>query len=195
MAGWDTDRPIYHRLPAESEAYQGNPIVDAVTAPFDELLVQWRDVALHFERDFLDSQTCKPEALDWLAQLCGFTGDYWDTDWPEAAKRELIARSHQFIWPNKGTQILLEYLLSVFAINAGIYRTGQFLAGISTAGSALGGELLQYWVLMPIQYRRTGMEWGLVERFVRLYMPCFVEHAVCYEKFHAGFSAAGEPVF
>lgn len=195
MAGWDTSRPIYDRLPAESGAYQGNPIVDAITTPYDALLMQWRDLVMDFEANFLNPATCRADALDWLAQLCGFTGEYWDPNWADAQKRELISKSHLFIWPNKGTQILLEYLFDLFAINARIYQIGQFLAGVNVAGDVIGGELMRYWILMPLAYRRSGAEWELVERFNRLYMPCFADSRVCYDQFYAGFSVAGDPVF
>ncbi len=195
MPGWNTGRPIYHRLPEESEAYQQNPLVDAITAPYDAILMQWKDMAENFERDFLDPDTCRSDALDWLAQLCGFTGEYWDSGWSDAQKRELIRRSHTFIWANKGTQILLEYLLSVFAINARIYQLGLFLADINKAGDVVGGELLRYWILMPLDYLRTSKEWGLVERLNRLYMPCFADSRVVFERFYADFSVAGDPVF
>lgn len=195
MGGWSTGRPIYHRLPEESEQYQHNPLVDAITTPYDAILMQWKGLVENFERDFLDPDTCRVDALDWLAQLCGFTGEYWDPIWAEAQKRELIRRSHTFIWANKGSQVLLEYLLDVFNINARVYMLGQFLADVNKAGDPVGGELLRYWILMPIEYLRTSKEWALVERLDRLYMPCFADSRVVYDRFYADFSVAGDPVF
>lgn len=197
MAGWSTGRPVFDRLPLEG--YQDNEIVDAITLPYDLLLMEWKDLAQNFERDFLDPATCRVDALDWLAQLVGFTGEYWDPSWPVNIKRELIARSHQFIWPNKGAKILLQWLLQLFSIQARIYLLGQFLVGYNKVGDALGGELLRYWILMPLTYRRESPEWELVERLDRLYMPCFTDGAgasrVVYEKFYVGFSKVGDPIF
>lgn len=195
MPGWNTGRPIYHRLPEESEAYQGNAIVDAITTPYDAILMEWKGLLENFEQDFLNPDTCRADALDWLAQLCGFTGEYWDSGWSEAQKRELIRRSHTFIWANKGCQVLLEYLLQVFSINARIFMLGQFLADISKAGDAIGGDLLRYYILMPLDYLRTSKEWELTERLNRLYMPCFADSKVVYSQFTADFSCAGDPVF
>jgi hypothetical protein len=195
MAGWNTGRPIYDRLPAESEAYQGNPVVEAITRPFDELLMSWRGILLDFDKDFLNPDTAREDALDWLAQLCGFTDSYWDPGWTPAQKRELIRRSHSFIWPNKGSLILLEYLLGVFGIETEIYLTGQFLVGVTEVGGRLGGELLRYWIRLPVRYRNPGPEWALVERINRLYMPCAAESYVCYSRFYVGLSKVGDPVF
>ena len=195
MPGWSTGRPIYHRLPAESEAYQGNPLVDAITNPYDALLMAWKASIDNFDRDFLDPDTCRSDVLDWLAQLCGFTGEYWDPTWTDAQKRELIRKSHLFIWPYKGTQILLEWLLGLFEIQARIYLIGQFLVGVNVVGDQIGGELLRYWILLPLEYRRTSETWALTERFNRLYMPCFAESRVCYERFYVGFSVVGDPIF
>jgi Phage tail protein (Tail_P2_I) len=195
MPGWSSGRPIYHRLPEESEAYQQNPLVDAITTPYDAILMEYKGLVENFERDFLDPDTARVDALDWLAQLCGFTGEYWDSSWTVAQKRELIKRSHSFIWANKGSQVLLEYLLDVFSINARIYLLGQFLADINKIGDLLGGDLMRYYVMMPLEYLRTSREWELVERLNRLYMPCFADSRVVYEQFYCDFSVIGDPLF
>lgn len=194
MPGWSTGRPIYHRLPQESEAYQGNALVDALTKPYDNLLMAWKGLIDNFERDFLDPGTCRSDALDWLAQLCGFTGEYWDPTWAEPVKRELIRRSHSFIWQHKGSQMLLEWLLELFSIEAQVYMLGQFILGTNVLGDTLGGELLRYWVLLPLKYRRSSEDWALAERLNRLYMPVFADSAVVYDRFYLGFSVLGDPL-
>lgn len=195
QSAWEQGRPIYRRLPVDAEQYQENDVCDWLTQPYDATLVAWKNILLNFEADFLDPATAREDALDWLAQLCGFTGEYWDPTWPVAAKRELISKSHLFIWPNKGTESLLRYLLAVFGINATIYRVGQFLVDINKVGDQIGGELLRYWILMPLTYLSNSKEWQLAERLNRLYMPCFCDSAVVYDRFYADFSRVGDPIF
>ena len=196
MSGWSSNRPIYDRLPSDSERYNGNPIVDAITQPIDSILVSYRAALSNFERDFLDPDTARSDALDWLAMNCGFTGVYWQTDWTDAQKRLLIKNSHSFIWANKGTERLLIWLLSVFAIDATVLSTGDFLADINAADDdSVGGDQLQYYLLMPITYQTTDKAWLLATRLNDLYMPVFCDSAIVYASFMADLSSADDPTF
>jgi len=196
MSGWSTNRPIYARLPSEAEKYNGNPAVDALCQPFDSILVSYKSAIDNFERDFLNADTARSDALDWLAMNCGFTGNFWGTDWSDAQKRLLIKNSHSFIWNNVGTERLLIWLLNtVFAIPAQIFSVGQFLADINAADDDLGGDQLQYYVLMPITYQTTDKAWLLATRLNYLYMPIFCDSAIVYDAFYADMSSADDPVF
>ena len=196
MSGWSEGRPIYARLPSDSERYNGNPIVDAITQPIDSILVSYRAALSNFERDFLDPDTARSDALDWLGQLCGFTGKFWQADWTDAQKRLLIKNSHSFIWANKGTERLLIWLLSVFAIDATVLSTGDFLADINAADDdSVGGDQLQYYLLMPITYQTTDRAWLLATRLNDLYMPVFCDSAIVYASFMADLSSADDPTF
>ncbi len=205
MTGWDENLPIYGRLPGESEAYRKAedsvepPIAKWLEKPWDELLVATKGRIDNFYRDFLDPATALPQHLDWLGQLTGFTAEYGLATYPDAVKRQLIAQSFDFIWPNKGTRVLLEWLFSVFSLDAHIYQRGDFLAGTNKAGDMLGGDAFEYWVRVPPRYLRTSSEWKLVERLDRLYSPIYCGspsgQTVVYEGFMAGFSIAGDPVF
>ena len=197
MSGWSTNRPIYDRLPSDAERYQGNPIVDAITQPIDSILVSYRAALSNFERDFLNADTARSDALDWLAQNCGFTGKFWQADWTDAQKRLLIKNSHSFIFCNKGTYRLLYWLLNtVFGLGAQIYQVGDFLADINAADDdSLGGDQLQYYVLMPITYQTTDKAWLLSQRLNYLYMPVFCDSDVVYDAFYADLSKTGDPIF
>lgn len=193
--GWKTGRPIYHRLPIESGAYQGNVAVDAITKPFDQILMEYKSLLLHFEANYLNPDTALPENLDWLAQLCGYTGEYWDTAWTPVQKRKLIKNSHQFVWRNKGTRELLEWLLNdVFDLGASIFQPGSFRLDVNRIGETLGGDALIYFIVMPLKFRTTSREWKLAERLDRLYMPCFCESVVVYDQFYLDQSALGHPL-
>ena len=196
MSAWTEGKPIFLRLPSESERYQGNPAVAAICQPFDSILISYKASLDNFSRDFLDPDTARSDALDWLGQLCGFTGNFWGTDWSDAQKRLLIKNSHSFIWNNVGTERLLIWLLSVFAIDATVYSVNDFLADLSAADDdSVGGDQLQYYVLMPITYQTTDKAWLLSQRLNYLYMPVFCDSAVCYEFFAADLSGADDPIF
>ena len=154
MTGWTTDRPIFHRLPAESEQYQGQdpPVSDWLTTPWDALLCETRDKVNSFYQDFLDPLTALGEYLDWLSQLCGYTSEYSLVEYDVAVKRQLIARSFDYIWINKGTKNLLEYLIiQVFEIDAEIYLLGSFLADVNASGDMLGGEAFEYYMIVILE--------------------------------------------
>lgn len=201
-SAWEQGRPIYKRLPIAEEKYQVSPddqeldpVADWLTLPVDEYLIAVKAAVDSFYADYLDPTTAKAENLDWLGQLCGFTGEYWETSWSEAQKRSLIDNAFTFIWESKGTRAVLEYLLVTFSIQGKIYLLGEFLAGRNVAGDALGGEPLEYFLLLPLSYLRTSYQWRLATKFNRLYGPVYVKSTVCYSQFHAGFSIAGDPVF
>ncbi len=220
-SAWEQGRPIYKRLPIAEEKYQVShsvagvppvvgsdeparvsaddpeldPVADWLTTPIDELLVAIKLVTQNFYTDYLDPETAKLENLDWLAQLCGFTGEYWETSWTETQKQALIANAFTFLWESKGTRAVLDFLLLTFGIQGKIYLLGEFLAGRNKAGEALGGEALEYFLLLPLAYLRTSYQWRLASKFNRLYGPVYVKSTVCYSQFYAGFSVAGDPVF
>ena len=196
ISTWQSNAPILKRLPAESEQYQGNPVVEALVTPWDELLVETKYRVDAFYQDFLHPPTAKSENLGWLGQLCGFTAEYALTEYPETIKRQLIARSFDYIWINKGTKNLLEYLIiQVFEIDAQIYLLGNFLADVNAAGDALSGEPFEYYIRLPLKYLRTSKTWQLTERLNRLYGPIYCHSQILYDRFYAGFSAAGELTF
>lgn len=200
MPGWDTRRPVYHRLP--QAGYQASEpgeitVTDALTAPVDGFLMLVGGLIDSVEADYLNPETAKAANLDWLAQLCGFTGEYWDLSWSEAIKRQLIKDAYTFVWRHKGSTTLLTYLLNLFAIRGKVHVVGAFVLSSSKLGQPLGYKALEYLVLMPLDqggYLRNSYEWILVKRFIRLYMPCFARGRVVYNRFKLGFSTLGEPL-
>lgn len=194
MAGWNTGKPIFDRLPGEQEQYTDNSVALALCTPWDELLMSTKDKVDNFYRDFLDPVTAKPENLDWLGQLAGFSGEYGIATYPAAIKRQLIAR-FDYIWLNKGTRSLLEWLLQIFSIDGQIYQIGDFLADINKAEDVLGGDPFRFWIRLPLKYLRTSNEWLLSEQLRQLYSPIYGESKVVYQEFSADFSAAEDAVF
>ncbi|PHJ86313.1 hypothetical protein VF07_22420 [Nostoc linckia z6] len=121
-SAWEQGRPIYKRLPIAEEKYQVSPddpeldpVADWLTLPIDEYLMAAKEAVDNFYTDYLDPVTAKTENLDWLGQLCGFTGEYWETSWSQEQKRSLITNAFTFIWESKGTRAVLEFLHMVFS--------------------------------------------------------------------------------
>jgi hypothetical protein len=209
MAGWDTGRPIHDRLPGENEGYRKDeewdgfdevenpPIARWLTAPWDELLMVWKDWLDAIPQNYLNPETALPISLDWLAQLWGFTGYYWDTGWDDAVKRALIKNS-QWIWINMGTETLMNWILQLFELKATLYQLGDFRADISAAEDTIGndGREFEIFVIVALSdYFRTSAQWRLLARLCDLYMPIYVEKTICYEEFYADFSLADDPIF
>ena len=204
MSAWNQEqRPIFRRLPLYGWQDQDTPISDWVTSGFDATLIEIQTAILNFDRDFIDPDTARADALDWLAQLMGFTGEYWDSTWKDSIKRQLI-KDAQTIWAYKGTLFLLQYLFNLFELDATIVIQGAWLAGVTRIGAPIGGDPLSYTILVNSAgrsfYLRTSDEWRLIERLNRLYMPCWCSPVtlnnsfVHYDRFRAGLSAVGEPI-
>lgn len=198
QSAWATGRPIYHRLPQAEQQYQGNEVCDWLTQPADDLLISLKVALSNLEQDYINPDTAKSEVLDWLAQYHGFEGDYWDATWPDIIKRQIIKYSWSFIWTHKGQKSLLEWLLSVFGIDALVVAPGDCIAGIAIANDIVGGEPLKYFIAMQIPskggYLRISPEWQLTIKLNRLYMPCYSDSLVCYKKAIAGLAVAGDPL-
>lgn len=203
---WERGEPIAYRLPGENCGYRKDeewdlyveeidpPIARWLEVPWDQLLMDSKAKIDGFPENYLYPATAIASALDWLAQFCGYTGDYWSNDWPIPVKRELLLRSYDFVWQNKGTRALLEWLISLFGLECRVYLLGEFLAG-QTVPAIVGGDPFRYYLLVELAYLRTSKEWALLERLDRLFGPVYAKSRVCYKKFYAGFSVAGDPVF
>lgn len=187
-------RPIYARLPRERYHVEDpeNPS-NWLTRWFDGLLVSTKTKLDDLPRQ-LNATTCDADWLDFVAALSGFTGQYWDKAWPVSAKR-VIASNANYIWSNKGTKQVLQLVLSAFSLQGEIWQNAGFYAGVTKLPATIGAATFRYYVRVPIVYARTGYEFRLVERLNRLFAPVFCKSVVCYDKWYAGLSLAGDPVF
>jgi hypothetical protein len=204
---WETGKPIYDRLPGAEEGYRIDeeapghnpeecpPVARWLTTPWDELLIELRGKIDGFPADALDPMTADEANLDWLAQFAGFTGRYWNSSYPVAAKRQLIANAYEFIWPMKGTKALIEWMIALFELDAEVYSLGAFRCNQNVIGDRLGGGALNYWVRTPLGYLRTFPQWILLEQINQLYGPAAAESSVVYDGFYCNFSVCGDPLF
>lgn len=193
---WRSGRPIYSRLPGVNGQYQdelGGTIAEWLTAHSDLTLVQTKTKILDLPRQ-LNPNTCDESFLDFLAILNGFTGEYWDTKWTTTQKRSILTEAN-WIWENKGSKMVLEYLFNVFAIESTIWEAAGFYAGVTLLPATIGEPDFRYMVTLPLKYLRNSPEFKLAEKLNNLFGPVVCESRACYVKFYAGFSVAGDPCF
>ena len=197
-------RPIFSRLPHDSQGYRSDETEAASQDPsnwitdfYDELLCSLKYSLENYYRDYLDCKTAKEGVLDWLAQLHGFAGEYWDPAWDPAFKREMLCRASD-IWQGKGTEELFNWLLSAYGVNTctdpkKIWRCKDFIAGETRLNWPIKGDHLESFVRLP---RGTHSDiWKAIRLWIEQYMPAWAIIVVCYCYFYAGESRAGDGVF
>lgn len=210
LNAWQLGSPIYRRLPGANLGYNrdlDDPDYDPMTPPdvtyfvtkyFDDFLIGLKDDINNVYSDFFNPETAKLENLDWLAQLAGFTGEYWDSAYPVNVKRTLIKDAYTFIWENKGTRQLLEYLFDLFNLSAYLYLPGALIIGVTPLPGVVGGDPFRYLILINFYtagYLRNSAEFRLLEKLNQLYGAVWCESRVAYSNFIVGFSFVGDPVF
>lgn len=194
---WATGRPIYSRLPGINGAYTDNPVADWLTDHWDAVLLAAKAKVDDLPRQ-LTPAACDVDWLDFLAPLCGFSGEYWDKSWSTTIKRSLLSNSYTLIWQNKGSRQVLTFLLTTLGVTHEIWLGSSFLVGVTelaAGGALIGDPEWKYYILLPLAYLRESSEFRRAEQVNRLYGPAFADSVVAYDSFYAGFSVAGDPVF
>lgn len=200
-------RPIFSRLPHDNYGYRTDETEAAsqdpsnwITGFYDELLCGLKYSLENFYRDYLDCHTAKPEHLDWLAQLHGFTGEYWEPAWPETFKREMLCHAHQ-TWQGKGTEELFAWLLATYGIATctdpkKVWQCENFIAGESRLDWPIKGSPIEAFVRLPLgTYSPESYEWKLTALWVEQYMPIWAIVVIGYCYFYSGYSRSGDGVF
>ncbi|MBD2515181.1 hypothetical protein H6G93_09205 [Nostoc sp. FACHB-973] len=172
---WASGRPIFYRLP---EVYQENEITDWLTYYWDELLINSKLKVDDLPRQ-LNPEICDANWLDFLAPLCGFTGEYWDKDWSTNSKRILLKNSYSNIWPNKGTRQVLSLVLNALDIEHIIWSGSNFVLGVSQVSvDPLGSTGWTYKILLPLKYQPNGYEFKLARKINKLFGNLWCESEV-----------------
>ena len=139
---WIVDeRPIYSRLPQISQRYKAeNPENPSnwLTRWFDELLVGTKTKIDDLPRQ-LNALTCDADWIDFVAYLSGFSGEYWDKAWSMATKRAIASKAN-WIWSNKGTKAVLEYILNAVNLSAVIWLADDAVFDVDDLDVASFGE-------------------------------------------------------
>lgn len=172
-----SQRPIFSRLP---QAYQDNSIADWLTAFWDQLLVDVKAKYDDLPRQ-LNPLTCDIEYLDFLAPILGWTDEVWDKDWTVDSKRQLLANSYTLIWPEKGSQKVLSFILTALKIEHQIEITGSFRVGISDVGDEIGLIPWDYTIYLPDYYRRQPQE-VLTRKINSLFGPVWCDSRILFEE-------------
>jgi len=174
---WASGRPIFSRLP---DVYKDNLIADYLTAYFDKLLIETKAKVDDLPRQ-LNPITCDENWLDFLAPLCGFTGEYWEKAWKVNAKRLLLSNSYQNIWSNKGSKTALSTVLTCFGINHVITNRGDFILGASQVGvQTLGTTAWEYVIYLPTIYRDRE-EYKLTKKLDKLFGPLWCDREIIFD--------------
>ena len=175
---WNSGKPIWERLP---ECYKENDVALWLTSYFDELLIDTKAKIDDLPRQ-LNPLDCDEVWLDFLAPLCGFTGDYWDKTWKVRAKRLLIANSFLNIWPNKGSKQVLSLVLDCFSIQHLISSRGDFIVGSSKIGDNLGIAAWEYTIYLPTIYNNGANEQlALTDKLNKLYGPLWCSSEILFD--------------
>jgi phage tail P2-like protein len=195
---WIIDkRPIYSRLPQISQRYKAeNPANPGnwITQWFDELLVKTKASIDDLPRQ-LNALTCDADWIDFVAYLSGFSGEYWDKAWSMATKRAIASKAN-WIWSNKGTQEVLEYIIAAVGLSAVIWLADDGTFDVDNLDEISFGEpQYQYFIQVPFSYDRDGMSFRLAEKINRLYGPIVCDSAVCYDGIYLDYSEFGDAFF
>lgn len=161
------------------DGYLDNPVCDWLATPADEVLTGTKDKLDDLPRQ-LDPLTCDEEWLDYLAALCGATGNYWQKDWPELAKRIFLSESYKTIWPGKGTQEIMSFVLITLDILHVIRPKSSFILGESKVGDELGLQGWQYEIFLPSAYFGTSVA-NTVIGVNDLFGPCWCVSELVYD--------------
>lgn len=172
-----SQRPIFSRLP---QVYQDNPIADWLTDFWDELLVGVKAKYDDLPRQ-LNPLTCDREYLDFLAPILGWTEEVWDKDWTVDSKRRLLANSYTLIWPEKGSQKVLTFILTALNVEHVIEITGSFRIGISEVGDEIGLIPWDYTIYLPDYYKNQPQE-SLTQKINRLFGPIWCDSRILFEE-------------
>ena len=176
---WYIDnKPASGLLPGINGGYTDNPVSQWLMAPPDNLLVEIRDTIDDFPRQ-LNPLLCDEDMLDYISTMFGFTDSYWDRTWPVAAKRKLLSQAFILIWPQKGTSLVLSFVLDAFDIKHIIQEGQSFIVGRNVVGDPIGAIAWDYKIILPYKYYATSIE-TLARRIDYLFGPCWCSRELVF---------------
>lgn len=200
---WYDLRPIFNRLPVVyREPNDGENPSNWLTDFWDELLVSTKTLAEGFFDRFVDPETAESENLDWSATtLYGYLGEYWNPQWSDDVKRQLMTEAYPYLWVERGTEGVIEYLLDLHQIPTfpelgKVWRVPPTYAGVNTAIPFPACYApYQFDIRLDTFADRDAPEWVESYRICDLYAPIWSRPIVGYKYWYAGLSLAGEAVY
>ncbi len=190
---WNSERPIYNSLPKIFGGFE-NETTNILTNYWDVLNIETKE-KIESLINQVEIDQCDVEYLPLLAMLAGFSGEYNISGYSPDTIRLLIKNSFDFIWKFKGSEQVLRFILLALDIPFEIWKSSLLIADSSTVPHILGDNNLEYFIQLPLCFKRDSFNWLETVRIIGLYTPAYTNTLVCYDCFFADQSAVGEPVF
>lgn len=191
---WESGRPIYNRLPADSGNWQGNSTVDILTGFWDDLLMG------HYQNltnpgDWLgDPEGMADYYLDWVGTcLCGY-GDAWNPQWDPEVKRRVIKAWVPF-FTGRGSVNSCRAMIEAICPDAKLVTYDQPRVGFSLVSASWLGQddPTLYHINVPNWIKRNSQVWLWLEDVIAGLFPIGSQHnRVQYLTAAVGFSVVGD---
>lgn len=200
---WHNLRPIFNRLPiVYREPNDGDNPSNWLTDFWDDFYVDIKEVAEAFFERHIDPATAETENLDWAATtIYGYLGEYWNPLWSDNVKRQLMTDAYPYLWVERGTQGVIEYLLDLHQVptfpEAGkIWFVPPLYAGVNTiVPCQVAYAPFQFDIRLDSFEERTAPAWVESYRVTELYTPIWSLPIVGHKYWYVGLSRAGEGVY
>jgi hypothetical protein len=200
---WHNERPIFNRLPiVYREPNEGDNPSNWLTDFWDSFYVELKALAESFFERFVHPQTAESEHLDWAGTtLYGYLGEYWNPQWTDRVKRKLLEDAYTYLWVERGSEGVVEYLLELhqiptYPIAGKIWKLSPLYAGINTIAPCYAAYApYRIDIRLDTFADRSDPVWVESYRIRDLYCPIWSLPIVGYKYWYAGFSQAGEAVY
>ena len=133
---WLQNIPVTGKLPGYFERYSNNIVAKAALAIYDDIFSKLKN-DIEIVEKYLDCEVEPPEKwMDFILNISGFVDEYFNVNYPVSFKISLIKRAN-WIWKNKGTIEVLEYILNSYGIQCEVENTSSFIIGLSKVGDRI----------------------------------------------------------
>lgn len=173
LDAWNTNRPIFYRLPNRNEGGYDNDVSDWLTAYWDKEVAGTKQKVDDIGAKQINPMLSDSSWLDYLSILFGWSSKHWQKSWSEKSKRLLLVRSYE-IWTRKGNKDILVYVLNSLGLKNRVLEIGDFLIGINEVGDPIGTNPWQVQIILPLKYQ-MGAELTLVKYVVERFVPCWIK--------------------
>lgn len=181
---------IQDRLP--DKGYQDNQSVEWVLSHANHKISQWATLMETFHLQ-LSPVTCSDDKLDWLSQLYGFTGKYWNFQWSITQKRNILRLGLSF-WRRKGTRSSIEQWVSALGLPIQVW-TGDRLVLPFAMPATLTSPKFKIILRIPFSEVRGNQIWRESHRITEILTPITTPTYIGFDAFRVGYSQLGEPMF